>query len=81
MIRNPTLLTLGILLIEIVRGQTIEALRTPQEKAAHGSSPAGLLSDYMTARRLLADVYQASSNYASAVRRCIDGEFLRQKLD
>jgi len=80
-IRNPTLLALGILLIEIVRGQTTEALRTPEEEAAYRSGPASLLSDYMTARRLLADVYQVSSNYGSAVRRCIDGEFPRQKLD
>src|SRR4051794_25185924 len=63
------------------RGQTIEAIRTPAEKASHRSSPTGLLSDYMTARRLLVDVSQVSSNYGSAVRRCIDGEFPRQKLD
>ncbi|KAK4444776.1 hypothetical protein QBC34DRAFT_384992 [Podospora aff. communis PSN243] len=81
-IRNPTLLALGILLIEILNGQTTETLRTPEEEAAYRSgSPAGLVSGYMTARRLLADVYKLSANYGSAVQRCIDGEFPRQKLD
>jgi len=78
MIRNPTLLALGILLIEIIRGQTIDSLRSPNEAFGVGG---GLLADYVTARRLLNEVYQASSNYGSAVRRCIDGEFERQSLD
>jgi hypothetical protein len=78
MIRNPTLLALGILLIEIIRGQTVDSLRSPEEAVGGGPS---LLSDYVTARRLLNEVYQASSNYGSAVRRCIDGEFERQDLD
>ncbi|KAK0631463.1 hypothetical protein B0T14DRAFT_559256 [Immersiella caudata] len=83
LIRNPTLLALGILLIEILRGQTIDALRSPDEKSASASRDgiAGMLLDYMTAQRLLSDVYQASSNYGSAVRRCINGEFSGQTLD
>jgi len=77
-IRNPTLLALGILLIEISFGKTIEALRVPEEDLAAGD----LLSNYVTARRLLSEIYQMGSNYGSAVRRCIDGEFERiQKLD
>jgi hypothetical protein len=84
-IRSPTLLALGILLIEIIRGQTIDALRTAGEKAAtsttsgSGSGLPDLLADYVTASRLLSDIYQASSNYGSAVRRCIDAQFPRQK--
>jgi len=78
-IRNPTLLALGVLLIEIIRGQTIDTLRSPDEKITYGLST--FLSDYITARRLLAEIYQASSNYGSAVRRCIDGEFPREILD
>jgi hypothetical protein len=77
-IRNSTLLALGILLIEIICGKTLDALRTPEEKSTPGSN---LLSDYMTARRQLGEIYQASSNYGSAVRRCIDGDFRRHKLD
>ena len=79
-IRSPTLLALGILLIELVQNKTIDSLRTPDE-AVGGSGAHSLLSDYMTARRLLGEVYQTSSNYGSAVRRCIDGEFSIQKLD
>jgi len=77
-IRNPTLLALGVLLIEIIRGQTMDALRTADEKSS-GSGLPDLLSDYVTASRLLSDVYQASSNYGSAVRRCINAEFPNQK--
>ncbi|KAK3364618.1 hypothetical protein B0T25DRAFT_444075 [Lasiosphaeria hispida] len=78
-IRSPTLLALGILLIEIICGQTIDVLRTSGD-GVHPASP-DLLCDYIVARRLLTQVYQASSNYGSAVRRCINGEFPRQTLD
>lgn len=89
-IRNPTLFALGILLIEIICGQTIDAMRTPDDSQGVFSINATantdtdtntLLSDYMVARRLLSQVYEASSNYGSAVRRCINGDFPRQKLD
>ncbi|KAF4971403.1 hypothetical protein FZEAL_9854 [Fusarium zealandicum] len=77
-IRNPTLLALGVILIELLRGRTIDSLRAPDEILGTDLRP---LSDYMTARRLLGEVCQVSSNYGSAVRRCIDGEFQRQDLD
>ena len=86
-IRNPTLLALGILLIEIICGQTIDAMRTAEDSQGvftidtKKTDNNTLLSDYMVARRLLSQVYEASSNYGSAVRRCINGDFPRQTLD
>lgn len=71
-IQNPTLLAIGVLLIELHRGQTIESLRVREEMLGDDLYP---LSIYMTAQRLLGEVFQISSNYGSAVRRCIDGEF------
>ncbi|KAL9484102.1 hypothetical protein ACSS6W_002891 [Trichoderma asperelloides] len=78
LIRNPTLLALGVLLIELIRGQTIESLRAPEELLEDALYP---LSIYMTARRLLGEISQASSNYGSAVRRCIDGEFQEKDIN
>ncbi|GAW14164.1 hypothetical protein ANO14919_035580 [Xylariales sp. No.14919] len=70
--RNPALVALGVLLIELIQGRTIDLLRTPQEESlAHTK----LLQDYMTVKRLLQDVRMASANYAAAVTRCVDGEF------
>lgn len=86
-IRNPMLFALGILLIEIICGQTIDAMRTPEDSQGvftintTTANSNTVLSDYMVARRLLSQVYEASSNYGSAVRRCINGDFPRQKLD
>ncbi|KAM0525331.1 hypothetical protein ACHAPE_000031 [Trichoderma viride] len=68
-IRNPTLLAIGVLLIELLRGQTIESLQAPDESLR------------MTASRLLRDVFDASSNYGTAVSRCIDGKIQRKDLD
>jgi hypothetical protein len=78
LIRNPTLMALGVLLIELFRGQTIESLQAPEENLGGDLYP---LSIYMTARRLLSEVSQASSNYGSAVRRCIDGKFQDEDLN
>ncbi|KAI1313325.1 hypothetical protein F5Y03DRAFT_338673 [Xylaria venustula] len=68
--RNPVLVALGVLLIELIQGKTIDLLRTPKEKLY-----AKAMQDYITVKRLLQDVRMASSNYAAAVTRCVDGEF------
>jgi hypothetical protein len=78
LIRSPTLLGLGVVLIELLQGNTIDSLRTPGEVLSADLRP---LSDYMTTRRLLSEAYQMSSNYGSAVRRCIEGGFQRQDLN
>ncbi|KAI0803735.1 hypothetical protein GGR55DRAFT_385661 [Xylaria sp. FL0064] len=70
--RNPALVALGVLLIELIQGKTIDLLRTPQEEAFSHNR---LLQDYMTVKRLLQEVRMASSNYAAAVTRCVDGDF------
>lgn len=75
---NPALLALGILLIELIRGQTIDSLRQPGETFRPGPDP---VADFVTANRLVTEIFQCSSNYGSAVRRCINGEFKRGTLD
>ena len=67
---NPTLLSLGILLIELILGKTFDSLRTPRDPVASSN----LLVDYMVAQRLVGQVRMASSNYGTAVTRCIGGD-------
>ncbi|KAK3946400.1 hypothetical protein QBC46DRAFT_5330 [Diplogelasinospora grovesii] len=63
---NPTMLSLGILLIELVLGKPVH------ETAASGKLESDILSDYDAAQPLLHKVEQmAGSNYGSAVRRCL----------
>lgn len=64
---NPALWSLGVLLIELILGGTLDSLRTPQEESS-------LPVDYLTAHRLLGEVRMASSNYGTAVTRCLGGE-------
>ncbi|KAM7216339.1 hypothetical protein V8F06_008261 [Rhypophila decipiens] len=79
LIRNPTLLALGVLLIELEKNKTLDSMRLPEEVFGGGENKTGgagnLVSDYMTAQRLLKEVEQTRSNYGSAVRRCLDCEF------
>lgn len=75
---NPTILalrSLGILLIEIVCGKTLDTLRSPEDTlVANGIGD--FLSDCMTARRIAAEVCQfVGYKYESAVRRCIQCDF------
>jgi len=71
----PKLLPLGVLLIKLIKGQSLESLRTPNEIAGGNLSA---LSDFITAQRLADKICQASSNYGSAVRRCLDVGFKAQ---
>ncbi|KAI3328088.1 hypothetical protein HD806DRAFT_485041 [Xylariaceae sp. AK1471] len=75
--RNPTLLALGVLLIELFLGETIDSLRTPKERSL---SCTDLLLNYMTVKRLIERVRGASSNYATAITRCVDGELHSSEL-
>ena len=74
-IPTPKLLPLGVLLIELIKGQSLESLRTPNEILGGNLSA---LSDFITAQRLADEICQASSNYGSAVRRCLDVGFKAQ---
>lgn len=77
--RCPALLALGILLLELNLGRTIELLRIQHETPPPGAPR--LMYDSMTAQRLLQERQMDSLNYKSAVQRCIGGEFARPKLD
>ncbi|KAF4846956.1 hypothetical protein CGCSCA4_v005962 [Colletotrichum siamense] len=77
--RCPALLALGILLLELNLGRTIESLRNQYEKPPPGAPK--LMYDSMTAQRLVYERHLDSLNYRSAVQRCIGGEFARPGLD
>lgn len=74
-IPTPKLLPLGVLLIELIKGQSLESLRTPNEILGGNLSA---LSNFITSQRLADEICQASSNYGSAVRRCLDVGFKAQ---
>ncbi|CAG7554629.1 unnamed protein product [Fusarium equiseti] len=74
-IPTPKLLPLGVLLIELIKGQSLESLRTSNEILGDNLRA---LSDFITAQRLADEICQASSNYGSAVRRCLDVGFKAQ---
>ncbi|PTD09074.1 hypothetical protein HYE67_004953 [Fusarium culmorum] len=78
MIPTPKLLPIGVLLVELIKGQRIESLRSAKEVL---NDELSALSDFMTAQRLVDDICQASSTYGSAVRRCLDVGFKAQACD
>ncbi|CVK89852.1 uncharacterized protein FMAN_04009 [Fusarium mangiferae] len=71
--RNQSLFYLGVLLIELAFGKSLELLRSECDKSSTGSQ---FFADYRTAKRLADQVTSfIGPNYGSAVSRCIDGEF------
>ena len=74
-LRNQTLFMLGIVLIELCLGQTLESLRVPQDPMDREGKP-NILTDWSTATRLMFDVSREAGNrYGDAVRRCIYCDF------
>ncbi|KAG7290328.1 hypothetical protein NEMBOFW57_000328 [Staphylotrichum longicolle] len=72
--RNTTTFALGIMLLEIILGSTLDQLREPQEAANawHGDE-SGILRDSATAFRLLEQrVALIDQSYMLVVRRCIE---------
>lgn len=69
--RNPTLLSLGCVLIEVILGRSLDSRRS-----ARGAG-VDLMSDYVAAQGLMDEVRMKSSNYERAVARCIDGKLHR----
>ncbi|AEO62479.1 uncharacterized protein THITE_2106691, partial [Thermothielavioides terrestris NRRL 8126] len=71
--RNPTLFALGIMLLEIVLGASLDALREPHERAlAVPGDTRGLVRDSVTAHRLLEQrVALISPAYKVVVERCM----------
>ena len=74
-LRNPALFRLGIVLIELCLGETLESLRTPEDPLdKEGKS--NILTEWATASRLIHDVSREAGNrYGDAVRRCIYCDF------
>ena len=77
--RNPTLLSLGCVLIEVILGKTLDSRRSP-DSISQASKGAGvdLMADYVTAQGLMDEVRMKSSNYETVVARCVDGMLHRQ---
>lgn len=75
-IRNQTLFTLGILLIELLYGKSIEELQCPRDLDCEGTPGVA----WCTAERLIEDEieYEAGPRYLDAVRRCIRCDFNRK---
>ncbi|KAG7291261.1 hypothetical protein NEMBOFW57_001273 [Staphylotrichum longicolle] len=66
--RNPALLSLGYLLLELFLGDTMESFRaSAQAPTAVGN----VLADYITAQKALEKATFPSENYRSAVSRCL----------
>jgi hypothetical protein len=76
--RDPTLLSLGFLLIELLLGQTIITHKNPTELS---NSIIDLEETYIAAQNFLPRVRNESLNYFSAVHRCLDGDLHRWKGD
>jgi hypothetical protein len=84
-IQNPTIFSLGILLIEICLGHALSDLRTIEDcnTEAEIKEP-NLATDYATAIRLLDSekiLVESGESYADAVRRCISCNFGPTKTD
>jgi hypothetical protein len=72
--RNQSVFALGILLIELWFGSSLEKLRIKSDMGV--DEIPNPITDLVTARRLLEDVYsEAGDWYGDAVRRCIFCEF------
>jgi hypothetical protein len=74
-VRNETLFALGVSLIELCLGSSLASFRTDEDL-----SPDPQLTNFMTARRLISDVYdEGGGRYGDAVRRCVHCEFDQRK--
>ncbi|KAJ4122765.1 hypothetical protein NW768_010208 [Fusarium equiseti] len=68
---NPTLFALGILLLEIILGQSFEQLRSPF-KQLDIIDPHGIIQDSLAAHKLLERVALINPAYQAVIQRCID---------
>lgn len=77
-VRNESLFALGVVLIELGKEKPFDQLSAPEDLNPDGTKhPA---SDFMTATRLLDDIYdKMGRKYGDAVRRCILCEFDHRK--
>ena len=77
-IRNQTLFTLGVLLIELLYGMSIEELQTTPDLACEGTPGAV----WCTVERLVDEeiALEAGQLYSDAVRWCIRCDFNRTNM-
>jgi hypothetical protein len=81
---NMTIFTLGVLLIEICLGQSLEELRAQQNANPESLATPKIYADYETAMRLLNSdriLEEGGPKYDSAVRRGITGNFEPRSTD
>lgn len=73
--RNKTLFALGVVLIELSLGRSIESLRDSEDPLGFDGSP-NVHTTWHTANRLIDAVYDENGKrYGDAVRRCINCDF------
>ena len=76
-IRNETLFTLGVLLIELWYGKSIEELQIPADRDCEGTPGVA----WCAADRLVDEIeFQAGKRYSEAVRRCVRCDFDRRDI-
>jgi hypothetical protein len=77
-IRNQTLFTLGVLLIELLYGSSIEDLQTPHDLDSEGTPGAV----WCTAERLINEEIELEAGplYSDAVRRCVRCDFNKKNF-
>ncbi|KAJ4022609.1 hypothetical protein NW752_000185 [Fusarium irregulare] len=68
---NPTLFALGILLLEIILGQSFEQLRS-SFRQLNITDPHGIIHDSIAAHKLLERVALINPAYQAVIQRCID---------
>ena len=74
-LRNQALFRLGIVLIELCLGETLESLRATEDPLTKDGT-SNILTEWATATRLIHDVSREAGNrYGDAVRRCIYCDF------
>ena len=80
-IPNPLIYNLGIILIEICLGQTLQSFRMQEDPLDHDGKP-NILTDLSSAMRLIEPVYSvAGTGYGDVVRRCIRSDFDSRRMD
>lgn len=74
-VRNVTLFALGIVLIELCLGQTLESMRN-QYDPLESNGRVNIVTQWATANRMMLKVAgEAGNRYGDAVRRCLYCEF------
>jgi hypothetical protein len=73
--RNLSLLSLGCVLIELILGNMLDSTGFSPEA---GSEGADLVSDFVAAQSLVGEIHLKSSNYGTAVARCVNGDLHRR---